>query len=48
MWLLDNNGAAHGDYTSTKSLAIPTLYLKSNIKLVSGNGTIDSPYEISA
>ena len=25
----------------------PALYLKSNIKIVSGDGTIDSPYEFS-
>ena len=40
-WTANTGSAANADSD------LPTLYLKSNIKLVSGNGTIDSPYELS-
>lgn len=40
------NGNVFKDYGATSSfLTFPTLYLKPNVKIKSGNGTSDNPYE---
>lgn len=45
---VSTDGAMYGNLARNSYAVFPTLYLKSNIKLVSGNGTEDSPYELSA
>lgn len=35
-----------GDLIASKYAVRPVMYLKGNINIVSGNGTIESPYEL--
>ena len=42
-----SQGHVYSYNTSTPSLTRPVLYLKSNVKIISGNGTIDNPYKLS-
>lgn len=39
------NGSLYGERVNVNAMVNPTLYLKSNVKIKSGDGSIDNPYE---
>ncbi len=43
---LYKNGYIEMRYASYNSSLVPTIYLKSEIKIESGNGAMDSPYQL--
>lgn len=47
VFAIGNDGNIINDNTNQVKLVRPTVYLADNVKLVSGAGTIDSPYELS-
>lgn len=44
--VINKDGNVFGDLIASKYEVRPTMYLKGNIKIVSGDGSIDSPYEL--
>ena len=46
-WNISTTGLVRSSYyTSTVYGINPTLYLKSEVEIVSGNGTTDEPYKV--
>lgn len=48
IYVINENGSFFGDTLSAKYFVRPAMYLKSDLEIVSGNGTIESPYELGA
>lgn len=44
--VINKDGNVFGDLIASKYEVRPTMYLKGNINIVSGDGSIDSPYEL--
>ena len=44
--VINKDGNVFGDLIASKYEVRPTMYLKGNISIVSGDGSIDSPYEL--
>ncbi len=45
--IVGGTGLVYQAYTTTPYIVRPTLYLKSNVKVLSGDGTYESPYVLS-
>ena len=45
--IVSSTGANNGLYAAKAYGVRPTLYLKESIKIISGNGTIENPYQLS-
>ena len=48
VWFVYGAGAAEYDIAASSSAVAPSIYLKSNVLIESGNGTSDSPYTLKA
>ena len=46
-WFVDSNGITGSRYAVTSYAVAPSIYLKSNVQIISGAGTSDNPYVLS-
>ena len=46
VWFVDNDGYASSSYRTVASGVRPSINLKSNVQIVNGDGTLNSPFEI--
>ncbi|MBR1376583.1 MAG: hypothetical protein IJ565_02095 [Bacilli bacterium] len=46
IYIINNNKKLYADYVTTKHKVRPTIYIDSNLNILSGNGLEESPYEV--